>query len=119
MNRRQFLRTSGIAAAGTLAAARLGVSPKAAPLGANGDIRVAVIGFHDHGRSHIRAYKAIKGVRLVAMCDVDQQVLQTQASELDKEGIRVKTYGDLRELYADPDVDAVSIATPNHWHALA
>ena len=88
MNRRQFLKTSGAAvAAGVLAGCSSSwrsTSPLGRPIGANGDIRVAVIGFNAHGKSHIRAYKNIPGVRLVALCDVDDRVLQSQAAELEK-----------------------------------
>ena len=124
MNRRQFLKVTGAGALAVLSSScRRDQSPGAMattrPLGANSDIRVAVIGFNSHGKSHIRAYKSMPGVRLVALCDVDEQVLQTQAAELEKENIRVKTYRDLRALFDSKEIDAVSIATPNHWHALA
>ena len=119
INRRQFVQNSGAAVAGLFTAGPPLLAPAAAPLGANDDIRVAVIGFNAHGRSHIRAYRSMPGVRLVALCDVDQQVLDREASDLAGNGIRVKKYRDLRKLLDDPDIDAVSIVTPNHWHALA
>src|SRR5256885_961877 len=74
---------------------RRSTAPLARPVGANGDIRVAVIGFHSHGKSHIKAYRSIPGVRLVALCDVDEQVLTSEAAELAKENVRVKTFRDL------------------------
>src|SRR4051794_35334918 len=103
MNRRQFLKTTGAGAIGMLAAGctssgassgTTSTSPLGKPLGANDDIRVAVIGFNQQGKSHIKAYRSIPGVRLVALCDVDEQVLQTQADALAKENVRVKTYLD-------------------------
>src|SRR5438105_1067990 len=107
MNRRQFLQTSGALMAG---AALSGCShlqwSRAKPIGANGDIRVAVIGFNTQGKTHIKAYQSIPGVRLVALCDVDAKVLNTQAEELGKQNIRVKTYRDIRELLDNKEIDA-------------
>jgi predicted dehydrogenase len=120
MNRRRFLKTSGAGVAGVLAARPLFANAASNnPIGANSDIRVGVIGFRSHGRSHIRAYQSMSGVRLAGLCDVDEEVLQRQVRALDKDGIKVKGYRDLRALLDNPDIDAVSIATPNHWHALA
>ena len=85
---------------------------------ANGDIRVAVIGFKSRGAGHISSLKKIKGVRLVALCDVDSDVLDKKVAELAKEKITVKPYTDFRKLCEDPDIDAVTIATPNHTHTL-
>jgi predicted dehydrogenase len=109
-SRRRFLATS-LACAGVLPA-------WAAPLGANGDVRVAVIGFRGRGRGHIKELLAQKGVRLVALCDVDQAVIDKQVGELAKQGIKPRTYRDFRECCADKEVDAVTIATPNHSHVL-
>ncbi|HSY18815.1 MAG TPA: Gfo/Idh/MocA family oxidoreductase [Candidatus Acidoferrales bacterium] len=114
-NRRTFLKTSALAA-GTLA---FSARSWAQVAGANGDVRVAVIGLNGRGKSHVSSLAAIKGVRIVALCDPDTAVL-AKAKKL--EGIdasSVKTYTDLRELFADKDVDAVTVATPNHWHSLA
>lgn len=112
-NRRDFLR-------GTLAgAAGLASLPTwAAPLGANSDVRVAVIGFNGRGAGHIKSLLEIPGVRLVALCDVDQNVMDKKVAELGKKGIKVKQYSDFRKCCADPDIDAVTIATPNHSHTL-
>jgi hypothetical protein len=55
----------------------------------------------------------------VALCDVDQRILDQQAGELEKRGQPVARYGDLRKVFDSKDVDAVVVATPNHWHALA
>ena len=87
--------------------------------GTNDEIGVGVVGFRQHGQTHIRQYKGMTGVRLAALCDADGAVLDEQAAALAKEGNRVKKYRDLRALLDDPEIDAVSIATPNHWHALA
>jgi predicted dehydrogenase len=120
MNRRQFLKRSAAGAAGVIVAGRLHATPASSrPIGANGDIRIAVIGFKSHGRTHIKAYQSMPGVRLVALCDVDEQVLASEAAALDRAGVRVARYRDLRALLDNKEIDAVSLAIPNHWHALA
>lgn len=96
--------------------------PKGRVLGANDTINVGVIGVNAQGGfgfSHVDAYKAIKGVRLAAICDVDTAVLAHMNNLLDKDGIKAKNYTDLRKLFEDKDIDAVSVIIPNHWHALA
>lgn len=126
MNRREFLTTTSLAA-GVLAAgcSTTGSSataprftPKSRVIGANDEIRVAVVGFNSRGKDHISGFKKIKGVRLVALCDVDSDVLAKGKAELAKDGIQVETYSDVRKLLERGDIDAISTATPNHWHAL-
>ncbi|MFB3826520.1 MAG: Gfo/Idh/MocA family protein [Bryobacteraceae bacterium] len=108
MNRRSFLQQSTAALA----------LPGARVLGANGDIRVAVAGFRGHGRTHIRNYVKMPGVRIVALCDADRAILDREVANLKKSGIQVDGYVDIRKLLERKDIDAVSTATPNHWHAL-
>lgn len=112
-SRRQFLR-------GTLASATgLAALPAwAAPSGANGDVRVAVIGFNSRGAGHIKSLEAIPGVRIVALCDVDTNVLTKGVENQAKKNNTVTAYTDYRKLVLDPEVDAVTIATPNHTHTL-
>ncbi len=59
------------------------------------------------------------GVRIVALCDVDKTIVERQAAELNAANSSIAVYSDLRRVYDDPTVDAVLVATPNHWHALA
>jgi predicted dehydrogenase len=117
MNRRSFLQTSLAASAALSLPARV----RAAADGANGDIRVAVVGFHGRGEAHIGGYLAQKekGVRIVALCDVDSAVLEKGVAQLKAKGQEVTPYQDIRKLLEDKNIDAVSIATPNHWHSLA
>src|SRR5258708_10478644 len=112
-SRRTFLKTSGVAAAGRALPARAWGQV----LGANSDLRVAVIGLNGRGKNHLASLAKIPGVRVVALCDVDSAVLTKVKPTVN--GGDVKTYVDIRELLASPDVDAVTIATPNHWHSLA
>jgi len=115
LTRRSFLKQSALAAGVVSWSAR---SWAAVP-GANEDIRLAVIGFNGRGKDHIKAWTSISGVRLTALCDVDTKVLQAGADRLASSGTKVETYQDIRQLLQSKNVDAISIATPNHWHALA
>jgi predicted dehydrogenase len=112
-DRRTFLKTGALAAAG----AALPLRSWAQALGANSDIRVAVIGLNGRGRNHLQSLAKVPGVRVVALCDADTAVLDKVKPTVN--GGNVKTYQDIRALLADKDVDAVTIATPNHWHSLA
>jgi predicted dehydrogenase len=87
--------------------------------GANGDIRIAVVGFNGRGMSHIQGFSSLPGVRVVALCDADSQVLAKGVAQLKKETSKVETYTDIRKLLENKDIDAISVATPNHWHSLA
>jgi predicted dehydrogenase len=86
--------------------------------GSNGEIRVAVIGFNGRGAGHIGSLLKIKGCRIVALCDVDSAVMNKQVANLKKQNLEVKQYTDYRKLVEDKDIDAVTIATPNHTHTL-
>ncbi len=112
-NRRTFV--TGTAAAASL----LTTSAWARPIGANDELRVAVVGLNGFGRRHILAYQSIPGVRLVALCDVDSTVLGREATKLANKNIQVDKYVDIRQLLDNPNIDAISVVTPNHWHALA
>ena len=113
-NRRQFLKTTALAAGSFAWTAR----SWAQVAGANSDVRVAVMGLNGRGKSHVASLAAIKGVRIVALCDPDSNVL-ARAKKLEGIASSVKTYTDMRELFDSHEIDAVTIATPNHWHALA
>ncbi len=85
-------------------------------------VNVAVVGFREkggRGEEHLKAYTSMPGVRLAAICDVNQSYLDHQAASLKSAGVTVQTYQDIRKLLENGSIDAVSIATPNHWHALA
>ncbi len=112
LNRRSFLRSS-LGTAGMIA-----LTPYARVLGANDHVRVAVVGFNGMGKSHINAYRRIPGVRIVALCDVDTQVLDWGKQDFAKRHEKVESYVDYRKLLDNKDIDAVSIVTPNHWHSL-
>jgi predicted dehydrogenase len=89
--------------------------------GANDRVRVAVVGIHGMGQSHIEAYSKLPNVEVAALCDVDgNQFGPVIKKHFADKGLKTpKTYTDLRKLYEDKEIDAVSVVTPNHWHTLA
>lgn len=109
--RRSFLKGS-LAAGFSLAAWRNAY-------GANEAIRVAVVGFNGRGTAHIDGFMKCTDARLVALCDCDSAVLEKQAAKLDKDkNLKVEKYADMRKMLESKDIDAVSIATPNHQHSI-
>jgi hypothetical protein len=119
-NRRKFLKTSIVSAAGiSFAGKNIVFDTSSRIIGANDAINVAVIGVRGHGITHIEAYKKEPNVNLLALCDVDDLYLQQRLNELKKENINARGYRDMRELFDNKDIDAVSVVIPNHWHSLA
>ena len=114
ISRRSFIKRS-VATAATVS---LSAHAWQRVLGANDAIRVACVGFKGRGGSHIDAFSKMSGVRLVALCDVDQQVLAGAAKRLEQHNPSLETYTDVRKLLENKDIDVISTATPNHWHAL-
>mgnify|MGYP005837604649 CR=1 FL=1 len=109
MNRRTFLMST--AAAGAIRANAL-ASP-------NDTVRVACAGVRGQGQSHIRTYGRMKNVEIAAVCDVDQKVLDDRVALVEKiSGKKPAAFVDFRKLLEDKTIDAVSIASPNHWHTL-
>jgi len=119
-NRRDFLQVSSAAVVGAAMWAAPRIARSAAD--ANNRVRVAVIGVGGRGRgSHCPALHELAGenVEIAALCDCDESRLNATADEVEKRsGKRPATYTDDRKIYDDRSIDAVSIATPNHWHAL-
>ncbi len=117
MHRRSFLKRAGVAFGGTLAAV-LAPSVWSAVPGANGDIRVAIIGLGNKGKQHIEVFSQLPGVRLVAICDVDPKRLAEQVEKLKGRNLQPIAVTDARRILERDDIDAVVVSAPNHWHAL-
>ncbi len=111
LSRRSFIK--GATAAGTGAL----ILPTTGVFGANDSVNVGVIGCGGRGRGHIK-WAEKSGARVVAVCDADTEHMDMGANMAGNPA-SVKKYQDLRDLLNDKNVDAVIIATPNHWHALA
>jgi predicted dehydrogenase len=115
LKRRTFLKSSTAALA-----CGLGIVGQARALGANEKIRAAVVGFKGRGGSHIDGFNDQKDVEVVALCDIDESVLNKGVADLEKKTQKKpEAYTDLRKLYEDKSIDVIGIATPNHWHSLA
>ena len=115
ISRRNFLKQSSL----TLASVALSARSWSQVTGANNDIRVAVIGLNGRGEAHMEGFQNLRGVRITALCDVDRNVLDGAMGKLTKRGVQLEGFTDIRKLLASKNVDAIAIATPNHWHALA
>lgn len=90
------------------------LTPMGKVLGANGDIRVGIIGLGNKGKGHVSQFMNLPGVRVAALCDVDPERLSKQVKRFDT----VFSYTDPRKIIDRKDIDAVVISAPDHWHAL-
>ncbi len=82
-------------------------------------MRVGVLGIGGRGPSHLNGYSKLDNVEIVAICDIDDAHIAKGLAQLDKLGKpKPETYKDIRKLLEDKSIDAISIATPNHWHTL-
>lgn len=118
ISRRDFIKKSAGATAGAGSMFSLAKPLFSRMPGPNQTIHVAVAGFRSKGRQHIEKMHEQEGVRVTALCDVDEEVLQREKNRFEKRGETVKTYRDIRYLLEDGDIDAIAVATPDHWHAL-
>jgi predicted dehydrogenase len=89
-------------------------------MGANERVNLVVVGLGGRGRDHVTNYMANKDLcNLAGVCDVNQAARERGQAQVEKlGGPKPKEYDDMRKVFADKSVDAVSMATPNHWHAL-
>lgn len=127
-NRRKFLQNASQLAAGLGIASIPGTAVAANPANKiitkqksspNETVRIGLIGCKNMGWSDLTSILTHSGVECIALCDVDSNVLNTRAAELEKKtGRKAAMYGDYRKLLDNKDVDAVIIGTPDHWHCL-
>src|ERR1700722_15412723 len=88
--------------------------------GADDKVNVAVVGLGGRGQAHMTEYGKLPGARIVAVCDVNQAALEKGQAKVKREtGKEPKAYKDMRQVFDDKTVQAVSMPVPNHWHALA
>ncbi|MCW5964036.1 MAG: Gfo/Idh/MocA family oxidoreductase [Bryobacterales bacterium] len=111
MQRRHFLMTS---------ASALGAKAFAASKSPNDTVRIAVLGVNGRGQNHIEGYSRLKNVEVVSLVEPDLTVGRKVAGMMEgKTGRKVEVVQDLRRVLDDKTIDCISVATPNHWHALA
>ena len=123
-NRREFLKTGAAGTAGlTIGAMGFSAKSYAAISGANERINFAVIGIRNQGTVHLSSLCSLKdshNVVIRAVCDVDEALFAPALKLVaEKSGAKPSTHWDLRQVLEQKEIDAVSIVTPNHWHALA
>lgn len=116
-SRRSFIKKS-VAAGSAVVVAPIYIPAKV--FGANDRINAAVLGVNGRGMSHVKSLMAQKNVEVPILCDPDLNVLGKRQKEVkDKYGKDVQLEQDLRRVMDNKDIDVISIASPNHWHALS
>ena len=119
MKRKNFIKKSALlASSGFLFPRFSSLSKAGSVLGSNETINIGTIGLNSMGWWNTKSLLRIPEVNLIAICDVDARVIEKRKAEMDKQGVKVKTFRDYRKLLEDKDIDAVVIGTPDHWHAL-
>ncbi|KPM46644.1 Gfo/Idh/MocA family protein [Jiulongibacter sediminis] len=113
-NRRTFIKKAGLSMAGFYYFPHLMRKP--AP---SDTVRVALIGINGMGLNHLRWFAGITEVEIAALCDVDENHLKKAAETLKeiRPDAKPKLFTDFRRILDDPEIDAISCATPDHWHA--
>ncbi len=119
MDRKKFIQQSTLlTGAGLLLPSLTSFRKASQKIGANDTVVIGAIGINGMGWSDTKALLNIPGVKLAAICDVDQNVLEKREAEMKVQGVRVKTFTDYRKLLEEKEIDAVVIGSPDHWHAL-
>lgn len=113
MNRRHLLQKTFVL--GTAGLAQSGCDWSGSP---STDVRIGICGFHGKGLHHIKDLVGRKGVRITALCDVDQRTIDIGLKEFENQKIKPTVYKDYRKFVQDKEIDGVIIATPNHSHTL-
>ena len=120
VTRREFLEDSLLAATAAMAVPAVGLAQDVKSTGPNNTLRIACIGVRGRGTVHARTFAKLKNVQVAAICDVDPRVIKNAMQAAEQGSGKKPTYTkDIRKLLEDKTIDAVSIATPNHWHSLA
>ena len=117
ITRREFLDTLAVGSAGLAIAST--AKSYGQIMGANDRLNFAVIGLHSRAYAHLSALKANQdAARVTYVCDVDRHTMEKFAGETERElGYAPATEQDFRNILQNKDVDAITIATPDHWHA--
>jgi predicted dehydrogenase len=109
ITRRDFVKSSVVVGASM-------ALPYSKTRGANNDLRVGVAGIRGRGDGLANEFSNLYGLRLVALCDVDSEVLEKRVKQFKDRNQTVTGYGDYRRMLEDKSIDIIAIATPDHWH---
>jgi predicted dehydrogenase len=108
MNRRYFLMSAAA------------VSSRTRAVAANDKVNIAIIGMRGRGKNLAREFTGVREANVACFVDVDKNVLDEVSGAYEKQhGRRPKLLGDMRRVFDDKSIDAVAVATPDHWHAPA
>ncbi|MCS7306768.1 MAG: Gfo/Idh/MocA family oxidoreductase [Thermoguttaceae bacterium] len=117
LSRREFVRQAGAGFATSFIIA--GTKASGRVLGANDVIRIGVAGIRGRGSDHIRAFAKMPGVQVTHLIDPDSRLFEARVAQVKQLGGNVpKCFQDIRKALEDKNLDAISIATCNHWHSL-
>jgi predicted dehydrogenase len=129
VTRREFVTRTATAVAGLALGGGAAAAAQSAPavgsriLGANDRVVVASVGIRGQGNALKRGFATLKGVEIKTLCDIDANLFASRINDpkllADCPTFKPGTAQDLRRVLDDKDVDAILVATPNHWHALA
>jgi len=120
VSRREFFSRSGKVTAGVVAASALAGPFIGSARGANEQVNLACIGIRSRGEGLMKKFADMKGVKIHTICDIDENLWSKRVKYIkDKQGHEPNTHYDMRKMFEDKEIDAVMIAAPNHWHALA
>ena len=115
VNRRDFIKSS----AGAAATGALGFNVTNYAGAPSDTVRLAVVGLKGRGMDHTRGFAPLPNVEIAALCDVDDAQFDKHLKQLEKTSkTKPAIFKDFRKLLEDKSIDAISIATPNHWHSL-
>ncbi len=118
--RRTFLKRAAVATAGISTGLTIaGTKASGRVLGANDTIRMGVAGIHGRGQGHINAFAGMDRVQVTHLIDPDSRLFESRSELVKKAGGNTpKCFQDIRKALEDKDLDAISVATTNHWHSL-
>src|SRR5207302_7503771 len=119
ITRRTFLKHTATATAAFPLVTIAGTKTSGRVLGANDAIRVGVAGINGQGKAHIEQYLGLKGAQVTYLIDPDRSLFESRSKMIsEKGGNEPKCVQDIRKALDDKNLDAISIAAPNHWHSL-
>jgi predicted dehydrogenase len=120
VTRRDFLKSGAKTGAGLAALSGITfITNPTRVFGANDRVRVAICGVRGQGFVHVREYSKMANAEVAAICDIDENVVNTSLAKMETMRVpKPKIYVDVRKVMDDKSIDAVSVATPNHWHSL-